>query len=55
MSGLQIKKTYQGHYYIDLDGETVHSGLYSLESANSFMNSYQKIYDAGVLKGKSEK
>ncbi len=53
--GLEIKRSEGGCYYITLNNEVVHGGIYTKASADSHLSSYQKIYDAGVRKGVSQK
>lgn len=43
---LTVKRTREGYYYIQLDGETIHGGL-SKEQSIVYLKSYQKIWDSG--------
>jgi hypothetical protein len=48
---LSLKQTKEVHYYIQLDGETIHGGL-TKDEATSFMHTYHKIWEAGQASGR---
>ena len=48
----QIKDS--GRWYITLNGECIHGGLYSEREALNYLRSYQKIYDAGYKAANDE-
>lgn len=50
---LSLKQTKEGHYYIQLDGETIHGGL-TKEEATSYMHTYHKIWEAGQEFGRMD-
>lgn len=43
-----------GKWYITLNGECIHGGLYSEREALNYLISYQKIWDAGYESAKDE-
>ena len=52
---LKIEQTKDsGRWYITLNGECIHGGLYSKGEAIVYFNSYQKIWDAGYQFAKDE-
>ena len=55
MNELQIKRTESGWWYITLGYETIHGGIATQREADSHLENYQKIYNAGVRKGISQK
>lgn len=50
---LTVKRTREGYYYIQLDGETIHGGL-SKEQSITYLKAYQKIWDSGYEFTKGE-
>lgn len=48
---LSLKQTKEGHYYIQLDGETIHGGI-AKEEVTNFMHTYHKIWEAGQESGR---
>ena len=49
---LEIK--FEHRYYITLNGECIHGGIYSKEQALVYLRDYQKIWDAGYNWAKEE-
>lgn len=45
---LSLKRTKEGHYFIELDGEIIHGGL-TKDEATSYMHTYHKIQPSGRL------
>lgn len=43
-----------GIWYISLNGECIHGGIYSKLSALSYLKTYQKVWEDGYMFSKSE-